>query len=563
MTAALDVVPLELLVPPSPSERRGLDRDDCAIVLDGLLRRLARREALCRRVVGRLARPFLVRRAHVRLGVVRIHDYATERLGISGREFEELGRVSRRLEALPAIAQAFADGALSWSHVRLLATVATPETEGIWLACARGKTVRALVAAVAAAQQTAPDPDETAVDDEPRVRFYTRVPRRVRRLWQQATELASRMSGARIPTWRAAEAIAAEGLASDVASGVPETTPITPGRSAPPPADASPWEALTEALPDDVETLARDADALDPFQLDARLRAAIRARQRIDFQTGRLLGLLAQLGLHRAFGFHAFADYVRDRLGMSPRTVRALRAVDRRLPELPMLAAAYRDGRISLGRALALLPVLHPDTEAAWTERAQEVTYRRLAELVDWAVEIGEPDHPLPPPPSDATLDFPPPDARQMCARDCDAEIVFPGPASVVGLFRAAIHAFTPPGAPPWQGLERLLCHAIAEWRRQPRHRDPIFERDGWRCAVPACTARARLHDHHIVYRSRGGDHARDNRVAICAAHHLRGIHGMTIRVDGVAPHDLTWQLGVRTGRPPLLRTHGDRYLEA
>src|SRR2546425_4196372 len=89
------------------------------------------------------------------------------------------------------------------------------------------------------------------------------------------------------------------------------------------------------------------------------------------------------------------------------------------------------------------------------------------------------------------------------------------------------------------------------------------LERDGWRCAVPACTARTSLHDHHVIYRSRGGDNTRDNRVAICAAHHLNGIHRFRIRVSGVAPHDLTWEIGFRRGRPPLLRTHGDRYLDA
>jgi hypothetical protein len=70
------------------------------------------------------------------------------------------------------------------------------------------------------------------------------------------------------------------------------------------------------------------------------------------------------------------------------------------------------------------------------------------------------------------------------------------------------------------------------------------------------------LHDHHVVYRSRGGDNARDNRVAICAAHHLNGIHKFRIRATGLAPHDLTWEIGWRRGGPPLLRTHGDRYLD-
>jgi len=71
-----------------------------------------------------------------------------------------------------------------------------------------------------------------------------------------------------------------------------------------------------------VERLTLLADTADAFQLDARLRAAVRALQRIDFQTGRLLRLVAQLRLHRAFGVRAFPDYVRERLGCSLRNVK-------------------------------------------------------------------------------------------------------------------------------------------------------------------------------------------------------------------------------------------------
>src|SRR5437899_1020792 len=114
----MESVPEELLDPPSPQERRRLDRDLCAELLDPLLRRLARQEALCRRVLGRLADPFLLRRAHQRLGFVRLDDYARESLGLSGRELQELARVVERLDALPAVARAFGDGALSWSQLR-------------------------------------------------------------------------------------------------------------------------------------------------------------------------------------------------------------------------------------------------------------------------------------------------------------------------------------------------------------------------------------------------------------------------------------------------------------
>ena len=103
----------------------------------------------------------------------------------------------------------------------------------------------------------------------------------------------------------------------------------------------------------------------------------------------------------------------------------------------------------------------------------------------------------------------------------------------------------------------------IAEWQAQPRHRDPIFGRDGWRCAVPACSSRRNLHDHHLLFRSRGGDNAHDNRITVCAWHHLRGIHGGRVRAWGMAPDAITWQLGVRPGGPPLLTLLGDRYVEA
>src|SRR2546422_11344549 len=175
----MDIVASELLDPPSPQERRRLDRDLCAELLDPLLRRLARQEALCRRVLGRLADPFLLRRAHQRLGFVRLDDYARESLGLSGRELQELARVAKKLRDLPLLRDAFADGALSWSQIRLLVTIATPETESAWLVRARGGTVRDLHRVIAGA---AADPDEEAVEGEPPARCRVPCPRHVRRL---------------------------------------------------------------------------------------------------------------------------------------------------------------------------------------------------------------------------------------------------------------------------------------------------------------------------------------------------------------------------------------------
>ncbi len=514
-------------------------------------------------MLGRLARRFLLRSAHQRLGFVRIDDYARERLGISGRELQELARVARALEVLPLIAGAFDAGELSWSHLRVLATVATPETEKAWLLRARGATVRAL-----AAMARQPEPDDESLDAEAAAWVSVACPRHVRRLWTEASELASRMEGVRIPAWRAAEAIAAEGLATE-REGELRVPRSAASSSAGPLADAARWETAPAPRADEIELLAAPW-VIDPHRLDAHLRMALAALQSIDSETGHLLTILAERRLHHDLGIPRFADYVRERLGMSLRRARALMAVHRAGRRVPLLVEAYREGRVSLARALVILPVLHEDTAAAWIARAQEVTIRHLSDMVTHALETSEPGGPVWPLPAEVPAgracsavtgadDAP---AVQMCARPLDSEVRFRAPVTVAALFRGAIRAYTPPGEPPWRGLERLVRHARAEWLAQPRHHDPIFERDGWRCAVPACGARASLHDHHIVYRSRGGDNAGMNRVSICAAHHLRGIHGMRIRVEGVAPHDLTWELGLRRPHAPLMRTHGDHYLE-
>lgn len=110
--------------------------------------------------------------------------------------------------------------------------------------------------------------------------------------------------------------------------------------------------------------------------------------------------------------------------------------------------------------------------------------------------------------------------------------------------------------------FERMVAAAVLEWMSAPTHRDPVFERDGWRCVVPGCGSRCSLHDHHILFRSHGGDNSLENRVAICAAHHNHSLHTGRIRARGSAPSAIIWELGCRqTVRQPLARLLGDRYI--
>ena len=77
-------------------------------------------------------------------GSPSIESWLAGRLGIAWRSAAELVRVARGLGDLPAVAAAFASGALSWDKVRALATVATPESDDAWAEAAPRMSVSAL-----------------------------------------------------------------------------------------------------------------------------------------------------------------------------------------------------------------------------------------------------------------------------------------------------------------------------------------------------------------------------------------------------------------------------------
>jgi hypothetical protein len=326
------------------------------------------------------------------------------------------------------------------------------------------------------------------------------------------------------------------------------------------------WESIAAAVPAAVAAFDDDLDARDAFALDARMRATLAAMHRVHWQTGRLLRLAFDLRLYRWLGFRTAAQYVKERLGIGIRTAEMLVAVERATWHAPQLATAYERGAISPLRALIIAPVLSDTHAATWLARAREVTVRRLSDEVTWALshqDVQPLCEPVAPPPAGRLVM---PSDAQMRARFADETpdvvISVPAPASVAALFATAIAAFTEVGEPRWRGFERLLENVRTEWNARPRHRDPVFARDGWRCAVPTCSSRRSLHDHHIVFRSRGGENARDNRVAICAVHHQHGLHGGGyIRAWGRAPDGIHWELGIRPDASPLLSLIGDRYV--
>jgi hypothetical protein len=93
--------------------------------------------------------------AHIRLGYGSFVECAERIFGYAPRLTQEKLRVAESLESLPELAQALRDGAASWSSVRELTRVATPETEHAWasaraaIACARLKGSSPVIAPAA------------------------------------------------------------------------------------------------------------------------------------------------------------------------------------------------------------------------------------------------------------------------------------------------------------------------------------------------------------------------------------------------------------------------------
>jgi hypothetical protein len=79
---------------------------------------------------------------HARLGYGSFREYVERLFGYGARVVQDKLRVAEALEGLPVLTEALRSGRACWSVLRELTRVATPKTEGEWLAAAEGRTVR-------------------------------------------------------------------------------------------------------------------------------------------------------------------------------------------------------------------------------------------------------------------------------------------------------------------------------------------------------------------------------------------------------------------------------------
>jgi len=478
---------------------------------DGRLHEFVAERTQARPVLGALAAALLSRRGYEPLGFRCLGDWSRERLGVGARAVREWARVWRALEELPLLREAVVSGEVSWTVARLIVGVVSPENEADCLETVRGRTVRAVEALLRAV--ASPDEDPLQEPHEDRVPVRVACSPRLATKWAAALELACRMAGENLSAWECAEVIAAECV-----SALGRADALTPEQRDSRPAARKPEEESesglrAEAWPrlrwtphparksDRLARLARGLEECSPQELDRRLRAAIAFLQQVDFEIGRILRQVLERKLYRELGFESFERYVQERLDLSPRTARRLVRLARADHGAPAVASAFRQGRITLLQAEVLLRGEKPEALES-LELALRVTLRRLEEEV------------LP------------------------RRVAFWAPREVAALFEALVGRV---------GLEAMLDHAIATWLEAGGQFEDYadFERDGFRCTVPACTARRNLQSHHIHCRSACGPDVAWNRTTLCAYHHHRGVHAGRLTIRGRAPDGLVYTLGV------------------
>jgi hypothetical protein len=154
--------PRRLAPKPGAGDRVDLDPPDP----ETKLVTLSRAAAPLRQTLSRLAGRIEALRGWERIGWARRRDYAKERLGVSGRQLQELAHMDRAFARLEAVERAFVSGRITWTKARLLARVAAPEDAELWIAHAAAIPPRELSREVRAVDERARDLLRPETDEE-------------------------------------------------------------------------------------------------------------------------------------------------------------------------------------------------------------------------------------------------------------------------------------------------------------------------------------------------------------------------------------------------------------
>ena len=530
--------PAVSLEPCAPAELRALvhagetDSDAC----ERLFAQVARVQGALDLSIGEGLAALAMGDRLIALGFSSVRDYAENVLDMKERTAQAMVRLARELRSRPLLRAAMLAGEVRLRHAQTILPVAVGEAEARWVERARAETVRALEAA-ARQERSGGEPEEEWE------RLRVRLAPDDRAVVDEALDVAGKILPGSSRAQRL-EAMAQEYVAEHPVEAGDDGAGGAGSAFRPAPALRDALEARLEEESERWSYLSRPLAVrapelrFDEFasaeEIDAALRELAARRAGWDRVFGFCAYAVRRSGVWQTAGFGSFSHYCKERVGLGPRTVEQRAALERRIWQVPALREA-RDGGLPYEKVRLLSRL--PDREiGAWVPRARALT------CVELRAALADRD-----------------DAQMRAARVLRAAL----PAGTALLLRAsfrAVRAVEGRLLDDGRCLVRVARHFLETWRPHVKRArtvsQRIRERDLGRCQVPGCSRRA-VHAHHVIPRSRGGGDEPWNLVALCACHHLRGIHGGYIRVRGRAPDGLAWEVGPRHAPVDLRRRCG------
>ena len=606
----------ESIEPLDEPEARGAGAFESIEALDGQLARVARSAGALRLGMGEGLERLARMGGHHELGFASVEGYALERCERSTRWVQASRALARRLAELPVIRGALAGGRISFCMAQVIAPVASAADENIWLAEAESRTVRQMRALVRGRAEASASEGVVAVgSEEERGTLTVTVDCEEGWLFECARTIVRHVGGATLED--ALEALVGEGTTALLAELPRDRTPEI-GESPRDGAQRS-WEAQLAAWRDEAEArcearlghgasrnsgtehraicdrragqdapdaanapVAPDAAnaSVHPVVLDAGLRRLAAELARRDLAIGRLAEAFWKADGWRRLGYATETQYARERLGCSISSIKAKRALARRVGLLTRLSAAIEKGELGYEAARLVSVVAVPETEAGWVVRASERTVRHLREEVDAVQMLGRlsgTSTMLPPTEElmkrvavvesrivsgEAFRDGSPgqmfadlsaladhddvaarPDRR--AARQGRVTVRLRAGVGLIRYYRSLEEAFRRhrPGGTSFFGF---LCRSlVGSW--QPALGTTlayasVHERDRFRCTSPVC-ARRDVTPHHLRFRAHGGDDSDENVTSVCSWCHLEGVHGGRLKARPPASN-VEWTIG-------------------
>ena len=124
------------------------------------------------------------------------------------------------------------------------------------------------------------------------------------------------------------------------------------------------------------------ATPVDWRDVDRALRGIARRRCKLDAEEARWLREAERLEIWRPLGMVSALDYLERVLGHTPHVANERLRVSRSLGELPVLTAAFADGKLQFSAIRELTRVATPETETDWRNAAVGKNVREIEELV-------------------------------------------------------------------------------------------------------------------------------------------------------------------------------------